>query len=76
MSSVRFADAQIAAEAARRLDWDSAVPPHAVRVSVAHGRITLSGELEREQQRTAMLEDVRRLFGVSGVTDLTVIKAH
>ncbi|OLL28413.1 transporter [Burkholderia sp. SRS-W-2-2016] len=74
MSSARFPDAQIAAEASRRLDWDTAVPAHAVRVSVAQGRLTLSGELQREQQRAAMLEDVTRLFGVSGVTDRTVIK--
>ncbi|MGF6606437.1 osmotically-inducible protein OsmY [Paraburkholderia sp. WSM4175] len=72
--SARLTDAQIAAEAARRLAWDSAVPPRAVRVKVARGRITLSGELQREAQRAAMLEDVTRLFGVTSVVDRTVVR--
>ncbi|WP_233835540.1 BON domain-containing protein [Paraburkholderia sp. ZP32-5] len=71
--AARLSDAQLAAEATRRLAWDAAVPPHAVSVKVARGRITLSGELQREQQRIAMLEDVTRLFGVTGVSDHTVI---
>ncbi|MGF6470416.1 BON domain-containing protein [Paraburkholderia youngii] len=71
----RLTDAQIAAEAARRLAWDSAVPRRAVRVKVTHGRITLSGELQREAQRIAMLEDVTRLFGVTGIADRTIVKS-
>jgi osmotically-inducible protein OsmY len=71
--TARLSDARIAAEATRRLAWDAAVPPHAVGVKVVRGRITLSGELQREQQRIAMLEDVTRLFGVTGVADRTVI---
>jgi osmotically-inducible protein OsmY len=70
----RLTDAQIAAEATRRLAWDAAVPPRAVRVKVARGRITLSGELQREAQRAAMLEDVTRLFGVTGIADRTVVR--
>jgi osmotically-inducible protein OsmY len=73
--TARLRDARIAAEASRRLAWDAAVPPHAVRVKVVRGHITLSGELQREQQRVAMLEDVTRLFGVTGVADRTVIAA-
>jgi osmotically-inducible protein OsmY len=61
-------------EATRRLAWDAAVPDHAVKVQVSRGRITLHGELQRDQQRTAALEDVTRLFGVTGVLDHTVIK--
>ncbi|HEY2020807.1 BON domain-containing protein [Paraburkholderia sp.] len=71
--AARLSDAHIAAEALRRLAWDASVPPHAVNVQVARGRITLSGELQREQQRIAMLEDVARLFGVTGIVDRTVI---
>jgi osmotically-inducible protein OsmY len=70
----RLSDAQIAKEATRRLAWDAAVPEHAVKVHVSRGRITLRGELQRDQQRTAALEDVTRLFGVTGVLDHTVIK--
>jgi osmotically-inducible protein OsmY len=71
--AARLSDARIAAEAVRRLAWDASVPPHAVHVHVARGRITLSGQLQREQQRIAMLEDVTRLFGVTGIVDRTVI---
>lgn len=73
--TTRVSDAQIAAEAIRRLAWDTAVPPHAIKVKVSHGRITLHGELQCEQQKAAALEDVRRLFGVTGVADHTVVKA-
>jgi osmotically-inducible protein OsmY len=69
----RLSDAQIAMEATRRLAWDAAVPESAVKVSVSEGRITLRGELDLDQQRTAALEDVTRLFGVTGVSDHTVV---
>jgi osmotically-inducible protein OsmY len=74
-TGTRLSDAQIAAEATCRLAWDSAVPEHSVRVKVSRGRITLHGELQRQQQKTAALEDVARLFGVTGVLDHTVVKA-
>jgi osmotically-inducible protein OsmY len=73
--AARLSDAQIAADATRRLAWDAAVPEHSVKVKVLHGRITLTGEVQREQQRIAALEDVTRLFGVTGVSDHTVVKA-
>ena len=74
IGSSRLSDGQVAAEARTRLAWDAAVPKDAIKVKVSHGRITLQGELHREQQRTAALEDVTRLFGVTGVSDLTTIK--
>ncbi|CAE6721710.1 BON domain-containing protein [Paraburkholderia haematera] len=73
--NTRLTDGQIAAEAKTRLAWDAAVPQNAIQVKVSHGRITLLGELHRDQQRTAALEDVTRLFGVAGVFDHTTIKA-
>lgn len=74
-ASTRLTDEQIAAEATRRLAWDAAVPPNALQVKVSHGRITLRGILPHEQQRIAALEDVSRLFGVTGVSDHSTIKA-
>ncbi|MFM0731140.1 BON domain-containing protein [Paraburkholderia sediminicola] len=73
-ASTRLTDKQIAVEATRRLAWDAAVPPNALQVKVSHGRITLIGILPHEQQRVAALEDVSRLFGVTGVSDLSTIK--
>jgi osmotically-inducible protein OsmY len=75
MPPARLSDVQIAAEATRRLAWDAAVPEHSVTVKVSRGRVTLRGELQREQQKAAALEDVARLFGVTGVADHTVVKA-
>jgi osmotically-inducible protein OsmY len=72
-NAARLSDAQIAAEATRRLAWDAAIPEHCVKVEVSHGRITLHGELQREQQKAAALEDVTRLFGVTGVMDHTTV---
>jgi osmotically-inducible protein OsmY len=74
-AATRLSDAQIAAEAIRRLAWDAAVPEHMVQVKVSRGRITLHGELQHEQQKAAALEDVTRLFGVTGVSDRTVVKS-
>jgi osmotically-inducible protein OsmY len=70
----RLTDTQIAAEAKTRLAWDAALPKDAVKIKVSHGRITLLGVLQQDQQRTAALEDVTRLFGVTGVCDHTTIK--
>ena len=71
---VRLSDAHIAAEAMRRLAWDAAVPARTIAVDVHDGRITLHGELARPAQRLAALEDVTRLFGVTGVCDRLVVK--
>lgn len=71
----RLSDAQIAAEATRRLAWDALIPARSVTVKVSRGRLTLLGELQRDQQRSAALEDVTRLFGVTGVLDRVVVKA-
>lgn len=73
--SPRLSDREIAEEATRRLAWDAAVPANAIEVKVSHGRITLLGKLQHEQQKAAALEDVTRLFGVAGVADHTTIKA-
>lgn len=70
----RLTDSQIATEAKTRLSWDAAIPKNTIKVKVSHGRIKLLGELNHEQQRTAALEDVTRLFGVTAVLDHTTIK--
>lgn len=60
-------DDGIARRALNVLDWDVAVPRHAVRVKVARGLVTLSGEVEWEYQRRAAEAAVRRLSGVIGL---------
>jgi osmotically-inducible protein OsmY len=73
-TSTRLTDSQISTEAKTRLSWDAAIPKNTIKVKVSHGRIKLLGELAHERQRTAALEDVTRLFGVTAILDHTTIK--
>jgi osmotically-inducible protein OsmY len=76
-SSVAVAqqDERLAVEVTRRLAWDSWVPKDIVRVKVEQGWVTLQGELERDRQKVAVMEDVSRLFGVAGVLDRTTVRS-
>lgn len=62
-------DPELAAAAVDRLSWDAALPVDAVKVSVEAGWITLTGELDWNYQRHAAEEDLRRLAGVTGLTN-------
>jgi osmotically-inducible protein OsmY len=67
-------DEDIAAAALDRLFWDATVPRNAVTVKVEKGWITLTGSVEWHFQREAAGDDMRRLFGVLGVSDQISIK--
>jgi len=67
-------DEAIAAAAVDRLAWDVSVPYDSVKVKVEKGWITLSGQVDWRYQKEAAEQDVRRLFGVVGVTNQTTIK--
>jgi len=67
-------DAEIAAAAVELLAWDVSVPRDAIKVKVEKGWITLTGQVDRHFQRDAAEQDVRRLFGVLGVSNDTTIK--
>jgi osmotically-inducible protein OsmY len=67
-------DDDIAAAAIDRLAWDVSVPRDAVKVKVEDGWITLSGEVDWHYQKEAAEQDVRRLFGVVGVSNHVSIK--
>jgi osmotically-inducible protein OsmY len=58
-----------------RLAWDVSVPPDCVQVTVEQGWVTLSGTVQRHFQRQAAEQDVRRLQGVVGVSNLIAIEA-
>jgi osmotically-inducible protein OsmY len=72
--SAERTDADIAAAAARALDWDALIPPGGVKVSVSKGWVTLDGTVEWQFQRRAAERAVRRLTGVRGVTNLITVK--
>ena len=70
----KTADDQIAGRAVRIIDWDAKIPKWAVKVKVHDGWITLSGAVGWQYQRMAAELAVRRLSGVTGVTNLIEIE--
>lgn len=67
-------DDDLARAAVERLAWDGSVPKDAVKVKVAQGWLTLSGEVEWHFQKGAAEQDVRSLHGVIGVLNQITIK--
>lgn len=68
------ADDEIAKRALNMLNWDVMVPAEDIQVKVQQGWLTLSGAVDWQYQRTAAEDDVRKLSGVLGVTNLVTIK--
>jgi len=67
-------DAEIAEAALRALLWDVHVPEKRLAVEVENGFVTLKGEVNWYFQRTAAEQNVRKLTGVVGVSNLIAIK--
>ncbi len=67
-------DDVIAAAAVDRLAWDVSVPRDAVKVSVDKAWVTLTGEVLWHYQKDAAEQDLRRLYGVVGVSNQITIK--
>src|ERR1700704_1422991 len=66
-------DADIAAAAVRALEWDAFVPIDKLDVTVSKGWVTLKGEVEWQFQKEDAERVVRRLVGVTGVTNLITV---
>lgn len=71
-SSVRD-DVDIAQAVARTLRWNTLVPED-VKAEVRNGVVTLRGEVEWSYQRNEAERAVRNITGVTGVTNLIVVK--
>ena len=67
-------DADIARSAENVLSWTTFAPNEAIKVMVENGWLTLTGEVDWEYQRRAASNGVRRLMGVTGLTDQITIK--
>jgi osmotically-inducible protein OsmY len=67
-------DADIAAAAVRALEWDAFVPVDKLDVTVSKGWVTLKGDVEWNYQKQDAERVVRRLTGVTGVTNLLTVK--
>jgi osmotically-inducible protein OsmY len=67
-------DADIAAAAVRALEWNAALPPDRIKVTVSKGWVTLEGDVEWQYQKEEAERAVRRLWGVRGVSNLVTVK--
>jgi osmotically-inducible protein OsmY len=62
-------DDEIAQRALNILAWNAAIPRDAVRVKVQNGWVSLTGQVKWNYQRTAAESEVRKLSGVTGVSN-------
>jgi len=67
-------DDDIARAAIDRLAWDSTLPKDAVQVTVQDGWLTLTGQVDWHFEHDAAAQDVRRLWGLVGVSNQITLK--
>lgn len=67
-------DDQIAQRAVSILAWNAAIPRDSVHLTVQHGWVTLTGQLDWNYQREAAENAVRKLSGVAGVINDIALK--
>lgn len=67
---VKRSDEDIARAAIDRLAWDSTLPKDAIKVTVQNGWVTLTGEVGWHFEHDLAAQEVRRLWGVVGVSNL------
>ncbi|WP_455274494.1 BON domain-containing protein [Rhizobium herbae] len=68
------ADDEIAKRALNSINWNTTVPNDAVQAKVTKGWVTLSGKVEWQYQKIAVLDAVKRLTGVIGVSNNIEVK--
>lgn len=73
---VKRSDEDIAAAIISRLAWDSTIPKDAVKSSVEGGWVTLIGDVDWYFESEAAEQEVRRLWGVVGVTNHIEVKTR
>jgi osmotically-inducible protein OsmY len=73
-SAKRTSDDEIAARAVRMLEWDVAVPHDGISVTVDHGVLTLSGQVDWRYQSEEAEADARKLTGVRDVVNSIKVK--
>jgi osmotically-inducible protein OsmY len=62
-------DDEIAQRALSILAWNTTIPSSGIRVQVSGGWVTLSGNVSWNYQRRAAENEIRKLGGVTGVTN-------
>ena len=69
-------DDEIARRCVNIIAWDTTLPEGKLTVKVERGWVTLSGEVPWHFQRVAAESGVRKISGVTGITNLITIKAR
>jgi osmotically-inducible protein OsmY len=69
-----YLDDDIARRALDVLDLNVLIPPKAIQVKVQQGWLTLEGEVQWDYQRTAAVADLRKLRGVTGISNNITLK--
>ena len=67
-------DADIAAAAVRAIEWDAFLPADKIDVTVSKGWVTLKGTVDWQYQKNDAERVVRRLTGVTGVTNSITVR--
>ncbi|MES2683543.1 MAG: BON domain-containing protein [Pseudomonadota bacterium] len=75
-SDKKFSDDEIAARAAKIIEWDLRLPQGTVAVTVDNGMVELQGEVGWVFMRREAEADVRKLGGVLGVRNHIVVRPH
>jgi osmotically-inducible protein OsmY len=67
-------DADLAAAVVRALEWDASISVDKLDVTVSKGWVTLKGEVEWQYQKQDAERVVRRLVGVTGVSNMITVR--
>ncbi|MDP4076389.1 BON domain-containing protein [Acidovorax sp. A1169] len=67
-------DADIARSAEDLLTWSSFLPKDSIKVMVEKGWVTLTGQVRWDFERRDVTSSIRKLMGVTGVSDQITIK--
>jgi osmotically-inducible protein OsmY len=70
----KTADDEIAKRALNILKWNELIPDEAIQVTVEKGWVTLRGEVAWQYQKKAAEDAIRKLTGVSGISNSISIK--
>lgn len=73
-SDKKTADDQIAKRALDILSWNTTIPKDRIQVSVQKGWVSLSGQVDWWYQRVDAENAVRRLSGVTGLSNAITVK--
>lgn len=73
-SDRKTSDDEIAQRALKIIEWDTTIPNGRVQLKVQKGWVTLAGEVEWYFQSSAAEAAVRKLSGVTGITNNITIK--